>query len=315
MKALLRAAGIESHMVAIYSGEREFVRPGWPSPHQFNHAIAAIRVSNEVDLPAVAEHPSLGRLLFFDPTSTTTLLGQLPLYQQGSQALVVAGAKGDLVQAPRAAVEANRVETLVTGEYQPDGRFQAELKRRFHGQSAAGLRALMKRSPEEIRKRYERVFSSSLGGLSMEAIHTADSSGAIPAQLTARMTLVQFGQAMLGGRLLIVKPGLLSGRDGYVLPAKERKMPIRLDADFSVNRVEITLPGNAIADDMPEPVKIESPYGRFEASWKLEPGKLVHQSTLRVFDVTEEAAGYGKVREFFERVAAAQGAAVSLTGK
>ncbi len=173
----------------------------------------------------------------------------------------------------------------------------------------------MKRSPDEIRRRYERFFSSSLVGLTMDSIHTADTSPSKPAELTARLTLIQFGQAMLGGRLLIVKPGLLSGRDGYVLPAKERKTPVRLDSDFSVNRVEITLPGNAIADDMPEAVKIESPYGRFEASWKLEPGKLVHESKLRVFDITEEASGYGKVREFFERVAAAQGAAVSLTGK
>lgn len=173
----------------------------------------------------------------------------------------------------------------------------------------------MKGSPEEIRKRYERVFSSSLGGMTMEAIHTADSSGSAPAELTARMTLVQFGQALLGGRLLILKPGLLSGQHAYVLPAKERKTPLRLDSGLSFNRVEITLPANAIADDMPDPVKIESPYGRFETSWKLQPGKLIHESTLRVFDVTVEAARYGNVREFFERVAAAQGATVSLTGQ
>lgn len=315
LKALLRAAGIEAHMVAIYWGDREFVRRDWPSPHQFNHAITAIRVEPGVDLPAVTEHPTLGRLLFFDPTSATTQLGHLPVSEQGSYALVVAGSKGDLVQAPRSAVESNRVETVVVGAYLPDGSFKADFKRQFHGQSAAGLRSLMKRSPDDIRKRYERFFSSSLGGLTVDSIHAADTSPSKPAELTARLTLIQFGQAMLGGRLLIVKPGLLSGRDGYVLPAKERKTPVRLDSDFSVNRVEITLPGNAIADDMPEAVKIESPYGRFEASWKLEPGKLVHESKLRVFDITEEASGYGKVREFFERVAAAQGAAVSLTGK
>lgn len=315
MKSLLRAVGIESYMVSIYSGDRDFVQPDWPSPHQFNHAITAIRVPAGVELPAVAEHRTLGRLLFFDPTSETTRLGHLPEYEQGSHALVVAGANGDLLLTPRTAPESDRVETVVTGTYLPDGRFQAELKRRFHGQSAAGLRSLMKLSPDEIRRRYERALSSSLGAMAMDSIHTVDATPAAPAELTARLTLVQFGQAMLGGRLLIVKPGLLSGRDGYALPAKERKTPIHLDAEFSVNRVEIKLPANAIADDLPEPVRIESPYGKFEASWKLEPGKLVHQSSLKILDVKENAAAYGKVRQFFEQVMAAQGAAVSLTGK
>ena len=117
------------------------------------------------------------------------------------------------------------------------------------------------------------------------------------------------------GRLLIVKPGLLSGQDAYALPAKERKTPIRLDASMRTNRVEITLPANAIADDIPEPVAIQSPYGRFTASWKLEPGRLIHQSALEVFDVREQAQTYGAVREFFDKVAAAQESAVSLTGK
>src|SRR5262249_9446865 len=41
MRALLKAAGIDSYEVVIYSGDRQFVRPEWPSPMQFNHAIVA----------------------------------------------------------------------------------------------------------------------------------------------------------------------------------------------------------------------------------------------------------------------------------
>jgi transglutaminase-like putative cysteine protease len=77
MRSLLAAAGIEAYPVAIFSGDPHYVRESWSSPQQFNHAIIAVRVSPETEAPAVGVHESLGRLLFFDPTDSATLVGFL----------------------------------------------------------------------------------------------------------------------------------------------------------------------------------------------------------------------------------------------
>ncbi|MCP5110085.1 MAG: transglutaminase domain-containing protein, partial [bacterium] len=45
MRALLAGVGVESFPVAIFSGDSRYVRPEWPSPHQFNHQIVAVKVS------------------------------------------------------------------------------------------------------------------------------------------------------------------------------------------------------------------------------------------------------------------------------
>jgi len=119
MRALLKAAGIESYATTIYAGDRTFVRPEWPSPEQFNHAIIAVRVSPETNLPTVIQHPRLGRLLIFDPTDPDTPLGDLPEDEQGSRALVVAGAQGDLVEMPLLPANANRVESTVEAGWTP----------------------------------------------------------------------------------------------------------------------------------------------------------------------------------------------------
>ena len=73
MRTMLKLIGITAFPVAIYSGDRTYVREEWPS-QQFNHCIIAIRVSNEVNAAAVMSHPKLGRLLLFDPTDPYTPL-------------------------------------------------------------------------------------------------------------------------------------------------------------------------------------------------------------------------------------------------
>jgi transglutaminase-like putative cysteine protease len=100
MRALLKAAGVESFLTAISADDRSFVRPEWPSPMQFNHVIVAVRVPDSVSLPTVLPATPLGRLLFFDPTDSITALGDLPQQEQGSQALVVSGARGALMTMP-----------------------------------------------------------------------------------------------------------------------------------------------------------------------------------------------------------------------
>jgi hypothetical protein len=107
MLALLKALKIDAYLVAIYSGDRTFVREEWASPFQFNHCIIAVRVSGETSAPTVLEDAALGRLLIFDPTDSYTPVGDLPDYLQGSLALIVAGEDGKLLKMPVTASSAS----------------------------------------------------------------------------------------------------------------------------------------------------------------------------------------------------------------
>lgn len=129
MKALLAAAGIESFVTAAYSGDSRHVQAEWSSPMQFNHAIVAVRVSSETDLPAAADYGRLGKLLFFDPTDPYTPLGDLPLEEQASRMLVLAGPQGELVSAPTVKSEASRKESTVEAQLAPSGTLSVKLVR------------------------------------------------------------------------------------------------------------------------------------------------------------------------------------------
>jgi hypothetical protein len=61
MGAMLKAAGIPSYLVIIYSGDRTHVHKEWPSPSQFNHAIIAIQTQPGTPGPVI-NVPQLGHL-------------------------------------------------------------------------------------------------------------------------------------------------------------------------------------------------------------------------------------------------------------
>src|SRR5262249_646075 len=131
MRAMLKSIGIESYPVGIFSGDPTHVREEWPSPHQFNHAIIAVKVSDETKVPAVIKHSSLGRLLIFDPTDEDTPVGDLPDHEQGSLALIAAGEHGELVRMPMTEPEANKLERTIEAELDSEGGLSVKMQERF----------------------------------------------------------------------------------------------------------------------------------------------------------------------------------------
>ena len=70
MRTMLREIGVDSYHVVINT-ERGSVTQDSPAHNAFNHVILAIKLPDDVKDPsliAVMQHPTLGRILFFDPT-------------------------------------------------------------------------------------------------------------------------------------------------------------------------------------------------------------------------------------------------------
>lgn len=313
MKALLAAAGIDSDLVAIHSGARNFVRPQWASTLQFNHMILAVRVGPEAKLPLAQDYPVLGRLLFFDPTDPHTPVGDLPSDEQGSHALVIRGADGALVQVPALPPASNRVETQATASLDPQGALKAQVSRQYFGQTATGLRAFVaRRDPDRLRRAFESAFASQLGGIELNSITPADSPESGQLRFDFALASPRFGN-ILQNRLFIFNPGQILGSTGIVLPAtKARAWPVELRAQVQRDQLTLKVPEEFAWDEVPDPVRLESPYGVFSSEWKTSKGELIVEQSLEVRDVTVPAAEFARVREFFDRVAGARQASVVM---
>lgn len=311
MRALLGSIGVESYPVAIYSGDRNFVHEDWASPQQFNHAIIAIKVSEETEGPAVAEFPGLGRLLFFDPTDAYTAPGFLPDHEQASFALVVSTDGGRLVRAPAALPKQNRLDRMVEYTLNDDGSIEGKIHEQAAGSSASENRRLRERlTTPEYRQVIERWVARGVPGASVSTIEAGESDGG-GFFLDVNFASERYGRTM-GTRLLMFKPAVVSRRSFTHLTDEERENAVVLDADTYSESVTVQLPSSFAIDEMSDPIEVETDFGSYAATWKEEDGKLIFERRMELLNATIEPENYATVKEFFETMIAAEQSPVVL---
>jgi hypothetical protein len=316
MRAMLKAIDITAYPVAIYAGDRTYVREQWPSPQQFNHCIIAVKVSNELQAPTVIEHSALGRLLIFDPTAEDTSLGDLPGDEQGSLALVVAGEDGALARMPVISPEVGRLERQTEARLASDGSLMVSVRERAVGQAAAAARGEFRRlTPSEYRALIERWVAQGAPGAHVSQVEPLDHSAEGCFELKVSFAAAHYAQPLEQNRLLLFKPTIVARRESLLLIESSRKHPVALEPLAYTETVRVKLPVDFKTDELPEPAKIETSFGAYATTYEVKDDQLLFTRSLVVRAATIPVEQYESVRSFFARIRAAEQSAVVLQRK
>jgi hypothetical protein len=315
MLAMLKTVGVDAYLVSIYSGDATYVRKEWASPHQFNHCIIAVKVSDATTAPTTVDVPGLGKLLIFDPTDTFTPVGDLPDYEQNSYALVIAPEYGQLVRMPVVPPDANRLERTTEVALAPDGSMVAKISERSVGQAASGERRLFgELSRPDYEKRIGRWITGSVNGAKLSKVSPADDAAQNKFSLDVEFTSSSYAQIMQG-RLFVFKPALVERVESLVLTEASRSQPVVLDSQAFAETARIKLPAGFEVDETPDPVKLDTPFGTYTTAYEVKDGELVFSRRLTLQAATVPADQYQAVRSFFEKMRAADQAPVVLVRK
>ncbi|MBA2340557.1 MAG: DUF3857 domain-containing transglutaminase family protein [Pyrinomonadaceae bacterium] len=315
MRSMLKAINLESYPVLIFSGDPAYVREEWASPTQFNHCIIAVKVSNETKAATVVQHATLGRLLIFDATDDNTPVGDLPSHEQNSFALIAAGDTGALLRMPQISPDDNHQERNIEVQLAADGSITAQVSERSTGQAAASERSMFRALPRpDYSKVIETWITEGAAGAVLSKIAPTDSMSQNRFALDVAFTAPHYGQVM-NNSLLIFKPAVVSRRNLLPLTAAARKHPIILKAHAYSETARFVLPANFTVDETPDAVKIETSFGSYITSFEIKNDQLLFTRTLVVRDATIPVAQYATVRNFFERIRAAEQAPVVLAKK
>jgi transglutaminase-like putative cysteine protease len=315
MRAMLKAVGIKSYLVCIYSGDPNHVRQEWPSPHQFNHCIIAVKAGDETQALTVINHPTLGRLLIFDPTDDITPVGDLPTHEQGSFALIIAGESGALLRMPVTPPEANMLTRSAEVQLNPDGSIVATMREQSIGQAAVKERGPFRGlTRPEYNERIERWIAQGATGVRVSKIEPLDEPNEGRFSLGADFSAPAYGQLMQG-RLLVFRPAIVSRRESLSLTEPARKHPVVLTPQAYTEATKVRLPAGFEVDELPDAVKLDMPFGSYVTSYIVKDGQLLFTRKLVVRASTIPVADYAKVRGFFERIRAAEQSPVVLVKK
>lgn len=315
MRALLKAVGVESHLVSIYSGDPHYVQPEWPSPRQFNHCIIAVKVGDATQAATVIKHAALGRLLIFDPTDEHTPFGDLPDHEQGSLALIEAGDLGDLVRMPLTPPEANKLESTVEAALDAEGNVTVQLKDHTTGQAAVEERRPFKylAQPDYV-KMTERWITRGAPGAAVSKVAPHDDAAAGRFALEVEFKAPAYAKTMRG-KLMVFKPALVTRRAVPQLSKEKRTHPVVLEAHAFNETTRIKLPDGFEVDELPDALELNQPFGNFAVSWTVQDGYLLFKRALILRAGLIPVEQYPAVRSFFGRVLGAEQAPVVLAKK
>lgn len=308
LSSMLREIGVESYYVLINS-ERGYLKPEIPSALSFNHVILAIKVPADVDtrgFMAVMDHPKLGKLLFFDPTSERTALGYLPASEQENYGLILTENGGDLQKLALLPPETNKLIRTAKLELTPEGTLSGTVEEVRAGSFASGTRArLLEQKADDRAKVLESFLGGFLGSFRLTKASVAnleDNSR----ELILNYSFVATGYAKNAGPLLLVKPRVLGEKSDDVLETgKERKYPVEFD-DASVQRdiYEITVPNGYEADELPDPLQIKLDFAEYSSKTELTANTLKYSREFIQRQVFVPLEGIPNLRKFYRQISA-----------
>ncbi len=313
LRTLLKAAGIDSYMVSIFSGDPDYARPEWPSPSQFNHAILAIRVSDTNKAPASFDYPGIGRLLLFDPTDEDVPLGYIPDHEQGSYALLVAGQNGDLFQTPRTLPAQNHLSRTTRISLDAEGGLKAEMQESSTGQPAFNRRySLRQQSAEDYRKSRERYVGYYVPGSVLAKSDQKDEGTTFSSQL--EFSSKNYSRLMQN-RLMMIRPFPLPANGLPETTNAKRTQPFVLKPVSFTEEAQLQLPDGFEIDELPEYPELSTRFGKYSIQLLPEGNQIRITRSLEIPSLTVSPEDYSELRDFIGQVGGSEKTPIVLVRK
>jgi transglutaminase-like putative cysteine protease len=293
LRTMLKEAGVDAYQVLIHTS-RGAIDPAYPSLGSFNHVIAAIPVTAEKakGLHAVIDHPRLGKLLLFDPTSTTTPFGQLPQWLQATRGLLVTTDGGELIELPAHVAEASQLRRKGTLNLDDGGTLSGTIEEVRTGHVASRMRMSMQalNTGERVRM-IESSLASHLASYTASDIvieHLDDPE----TDLVIRYKIEAPHYAKRVADMMLVRPRVLGQKTETLVDlAKREQMYVTDGPSLHVDEIDIKLPAARRVDELPAKIELTTPAVQYASASTFADGVLQYRRryALKTFFVPLDA--------------------------
>lgn len=292
---LLAEVGIEAYPALVLAGDDRRVDLAFPDPGQFNHAIAAVPISEGGGFELPPDAPVADGYLFLDATQQAGGLAWLHPWVQDQAALVVRpGGASVLVRTPiRHRQEVRRLDVEVA--VSPTGEALGQVRLEVSGKLAASFRdRLATMRPDQVERDVRLALGGLLPGAAFEEVRWATPDGPLPAfGASARVRvpgLLQGGGADVSFQV----PGLAGTPVPRLLDG--RAVPVVVSPTADVVTWRIALPRDGCTAEAQD-VAVANDLGSVRQSVAAEGGRLVVERRTELARRWIEPADFAALKE------------------
>ena len=299
MGSMLHEIGVNSFQVAINT-DRGSVTPSTPAHRGFNHVILAIKLPDGLSDPslvALMQHPTLGKLLFFDPTNELTPFGQIGGYLQENYGLLVTPEGGELVELPKQPGDMNGIRRSAKLTLSESGMLTGDVEEFRVGDRAAVERWKLRTAIEELVSGSLSNFQITKASI-VNFTQTSEPFG-------FRYSFAAQNYAKNAGGLLLVRPRIIGVKSKALLETKEpRQFPVEFEGPVrDTDSFEITIPAGYAVDDLPEAVDAEFGFASYHSKTEAKGNVLNYTRTFEVKELSVPVSKADELKKFYRIIA------------
>ncbi len=288
-KSLLEVIDIPSHYAIIYGGkDNRPMMKNFPS-NQFNHVILCVPMAKDT--------------VWLECTSQTDDAGYTGSFTGDRYSLLVTPEGGKLVPTPRFAALDNKQLRSVQVKLNAQGSGTGEAFTQYQGiQHEEHNQVILNYKPEDQLKwlyKNTQIPAFEIKKYSLEKVKDQP-------EVKEKLQLDLPRVASATGKRLFITPNLMNRWDHVPAMKENRTQDVIWPLSFhDVDSVEYEIPAGYKPESVPQPSKIASAFGEYQAQVQIKGNKLVYVRQLTMHKGRYEPATYKALVEFLKQVSRA----------
>lgn len=297
-QALLKAVNIESYYCVVKSGSQKIsMLPDFASMDQGDHVILCLPFKNDTT--------------FLECTSQNMPFGFLGNFTDDRLVLACTPQGGKLIRTPKYTAQANLEQRKASFTLNAQGDLSGTMITNFKGVNYEDRDQVIYESKTDQIKDLKKIYP--INNLEIESADLKQYKTDQPYTTeTLKITASEYGSASGDKIVFMANPA-----NRITTPLREvrnRHFDVHINRGYTdEDEITYTIPAGYKIDLRPKNVKIEKPFGRFEASVTVNGDKVIYSRKLQVIDGDYSKETYQDMVDFYQQVTDSDDDNITLT--
>lgn len=286
MYSLLKEAGIPSYYTLIRAGSNEYITDDFPS-QQFNHVILCVPLKKDT--------------VWLECTDQTLPAGYLGDFTCNRYALLINENGGNLVHTPKYGLADNVEVRKAKAFLSDDASLQIQVTTSYRGLEQDDIHGLINSLSKDKVKEYLQK-QLDFPTYELDKFDYKETKTSIP-EVDEQLDLYVSNYASITGKRLFITPNIMTRSYTKLKTDEERKYDIVLHDEYKhVDSTEIEIPRGYEPESLPQPVTIETKFGKYSSDIKLVDNKIFYYRTREQYSGTFSAKEYPDLVKFYDAI-------------